>query len=56
MWGNNDYAYLKLKEQRRLEVCDTFYCIIEPLNLSDFMMNWMVDLNMLQFCSSLSLL
>ena len=39
MWCNNEYANLRFKEQTRLEVCDTFYCTIEPLNLSDFMMN-----------------
>ena len=42
------------ERQAKAEMCDTFYCTIEPLNLSDFMMN-LIDLNMLQFCWSLNL-
>ena len=43
-------AYLRLKEQTKVEMCATFYCTTEPLNLSDFVMNLAEDLNMLQFC------
>ena len=48
-------VYLRLKEQTK-ELCATFYCRTEPLNLSDFIMNLIEDLNMLQFCWSLNLL
>ena len=47
--------YLYLREQAKAEICDTFYCAIEPQNLSDFMMNLIEDLIMLQFCWSLNL-
>ena len=56
MWRKNEYAYFRLKEQARLKVYDTFYCTIESLNLSDFIMNFIEDLTMLQFCWSLNLL
>ena len=56
MWYNSLNSYLKLKEQMKIEAYTTFHCRIKPLNLSDFVMNLIEDLNMLQFCWSLNLL
>ena len=44
---NNKYTNLRLKKQTKIEVCDTFYCGIEPLNLSHFMTNLIEDLTKL---------
>ena len=46
----------KTDKQTKVQVFATFSYIIEPLNLSDFMMKIIEAFNMLQFCWNLNLL